>query len=83
MQVLTHQKRPEENLKIVYTSTSWHLYKSHSRRSFKKQDIPDVNIVAGTSFEPNGNFPTVKSPNPEEPEALSRWQWNLAEKING
>jgi phosphomannomutase len=31
----------------------------------------DVNIVAEQA-EPNGNFPTVKSPNPEEPEVLTR-----------
>ena len=40
----------------------------------------DVNIVEEQK-EPNGNFPTVKSPNPEEPEALTM-ALALANKIN-
>jgi phosphoglucomutase len=41
-----------------------------------KAGYSDVNIVPEQA-EPNGDFPTVKSPNPEEPEALSMallWQ---------
>jgi phosphomannomutase len=57
------------NLKIVYTSLHGTSIKS----------IPNVLAIAGYTdvhivpeqAEPDGDFPTVISPNPEEPEALS------------
>ena len=58
----------KENLKIVYTSlhgTSIKLVPA----VLSKAGYTDVNIVPEQA-EPNGDFPTVKSPNPEEPEAL-------------
>lgn len=69
----------KENLKIVFTSLHGTSIKL----------VPDVLAKAGYSnveivkeqAEPNGNFPTVKSPNPEEPEALTM-ALALAEKTN-
>ena len=46
----------------------------------EKAGYKNVHIVE-EQREPNGNFPTVKSPNPEEPEAL-KMAMELAEKTN-
>jgi len=48
--------------------------------ALKRAGFTDVNIVE-EQREPNGDFPTVKSPNPEEPAAL-KMAIELAEKIN-
>lgn len=62
-------KTARENLNIVFTSL----------HGTSITAIPDVLSKAGYTqlhivpeqAEPNGDFPTVKSPNPEEPEALT------------
>lgn len=59
----------KDNLKIVYTSLHGTSIKSIPQ-VLAKAGYNDVNIVPEQA-EPNGDFPTVKSPNPEEPEALS------------
>ncbi len=72
-------KSARENLNIVFTSL----------HGTSITMIPEVLQKAGFSQvhqveeqkEPNGNFPTVKSPNPEEPEAL-KMALELAEKEN-
>lgn len=69
-----------KNLKIVYTSLHGTSIKAIPG-VLEKAGYTDVNIVAEQA-EPNGNFPTVVSPNPEEPEALSM-AMALAEKIGG
>lgn len=69
----------KQNLKIVFTSL----------HGTSITMIPEVLKKAGyTNFqlveeqaEPDGNFPTVESPNPEEPEAL-KMALELAEKTN-
>ncbi|HEY0046112.1 MAG TPA: phospho-sugar mutase [Flavobacterium sp.] len=69
----------KDNLQIVFTSlhgTSIKLVPQTLERAGYK----NVHLVAEQS-EPNGNFPTVKSPNPEEPEALTM-ALALAEKVN-
>ena len=68
-----------KNLKIAYTS----LHGTSIKIVPKVMEIAgysDVNIVPEQA-EPNGDFPTVISPNPEEPEALTM-ALALAEKIN-
>ncbi|WP_396138450.1 phospho-sugar mutase, partial [Flavobacterium sp.] len=57
------------NLKIVYTSLHGTSIKSIPN-VLAKAGYTDVNIVPEQA-EPDGDFPTVISPNPEEPEALS------------
>jgi phosphoglucomutase len=71
--------KAKEDLQIVFTSLHGTSIKS----------IPDVLAQAGYTnvhivpeqAVPNGDFPTVKSPNPEEPEALTM-ALALAEKTN-
>ncbi|HEX9980708.1 MAG TPA: phospho-sugar mutase [Flavobacterium sp.] len=67
------------NLNIVFTSlhgTSIKLVPD----TLAAAGYTNVNLVTEQA-EPNGNFPTVKSPNPEEPEALTM-ALALAEKLN-
>jgi len=67
----------KENLKIVFTSihgTSIKLIPT----ALEKAGFKKVYVVEEQAT-PNGNFPTVKSPNPEEPDAL-KMALDLAEK---
>ena len=67
------------NVKIVFTSlhgTSITLVPE----TLKRAGFNQVHIVEEQA-EPNGNFPTVKSPNPEEPEAL-KMALELANKVD-
>ena len=59
----------KDNLKIVFTSLHGTSIKAVPQ-TLAKAGYNNVNIVAEQA-EPNGDFPTVKSPNPEEPEALT------------
>jgi len=66
------------DLKIVFTSIHGTSIVSVPD-ALKKAGYTDVHIVE-EQREPNGDFPTVKSPNPEEPEAL-KMATDLANKI--
>jgi phosphomannomutase len=66
------------NLKIVYTSLHGTSIKAIPN-VLAKAGYSDVHIVPEQA-EPDGDFPTVISPNPEEPEALSM-AIALADKI--
>lgn len=75
----TFNIKGREDLKIVFTSlhgTSIKLIPEVLKRAGYSQ----VHIVEEQEV-PNGDFPTVKSPNPEEPEALAM-AMELAEKLN-
>ena len=58
----------KSKLKIVFTSLHGTSIVSMPN-AFKKAGFKDVNIVK-EQRKPNGDFPTVTSPNPEEPAAL-------------
>ncbi|MDN3677904.1 phospho-sugar mutase [Flavobacterium paronense] len=68
-----------KNLKIAYTSLHGTSIKMVPK-VLEKAGYTDINIVPEQA-EPNGDFPTVVSPNPEEPEALTM-ALALADKIN-
>ncbi|HAT66097.1 MAG TPA: phosphoglucomutase [Flavobacteriaceae bacterium] len=70
-------KEAKDNLKIVFTSlhgTSITMIP----RVLEEAGYKNLSIVEAQA-EPNGDFPTVVSPNPEEPEAL-KMALELAEK---
>ncbi|WP_447636262.1 phospho-sugar mutase [Flavobacterium microcysteis] len=69
----------KENLNVVYTSLHGTSIKSIPD-VLSKAGYTNVNIVPEQAV-PDGNFPTVKSPNPEEPEALTM-ALALADKLN-
>lgn len=68
-----------DNLKIVFTSLHGTSITTIPE-TLKRAGYSNVHIVEEQA-EPNGNFPTVVSPNPEEPEAL-KMAMELAEKTN-
>ena len=68
----------KSELNIVFTSLHGTSIKSVPA-TLAQAGYTNVNLVAEQS-EPNGDFPTVKSPNPEEPEAL-KMALELADKI--
>ncbi len=72
-------KEAKESLKIVYTSLHGTSIKSIPT-VLEQAGYSNVNSVAEQAI-PDGNFPTVKSPNPEEPEALTM-AMALAEEKN-
>jgi len=72
-------KEDRENLKIVFTSLHGTSIMSIPP-VFEMAGYTQVSIVAEQA-KPDGNFPTVVSPNPEEPEALTI-ALALAEKNN-
>jgi phosphoglucomutase len=58
----------KEDLHIVFTSLHGTSITAIPE-VLKRAGYPKVTVIAEQA-EPDGNFPTVKSPNPEEPEAL-------------
>ncbi len=68
-----------ENLKIVFTSIHGTSIKT-TPIALEKAGFTDINIVEEQA-NPDPYFSTVKSPNPEEPEAL-KMATDLADKIN-
>ncbi len=68
-----------DNLKVVFTSLHGTSIVSIPE-TLKRAGYTDVHIVE-EQREPDGDFPTVKSPNPEEPAAL-KMATDLADEIN-
>ena len=64
-----YQNVGRDNLNIVFTSIHGTTYttipKALAKAGFQKVDLVEEQMI------PSGNFPTVESPNPEEPAALS------------
>lgn len=71
-------KSAKDDLNIVFTSLHGTSIKAVPQ-TLAKAGYTNVNIVPEQAT-PNGDFPTVKSPNPEEPEALTM-AMALAEKL--
>jgi phosphoglucomutase len=69
----------KKNLNVVFTSLHGTSIKLVPE-TLSKAGYTNVNLVPEQSV-PDGNFPTVKSPNPEEPEALTM-ALALADKLN-
>ena len=69
----------KDDLKIVFTSLHGTSITAVPE-TLKRAGYKNVHIVKEQEV-PNGDFPTVKSPNPEEPAAL-KMALELAEKVN-
>ncbi|WP_053990324.1 phospho-sugar mutase [Mangrovimonas sp. TPBH4] len=69
----------KDNLNIVFTPLHGTSITTIPE-TLKRAGFKNVHIVDAQS-EPNGDFPTVASPNPEEPEAL-KMALELAEEVN-
>jgi len=69
----------KDNLNIVFTSLHGTSITTVPE-TLKRAGYKNVHIVEEQRV-PNGDFPTVKSPNPEEPEAL-KMALELADKVN-
>lgn len=69
----------KDNLSIVFTSLHGTSITTVPE-TLKRAGFKNVHIVEEQRI-PNGDFPTVKSPNPEEPEAL-KMALELADKVN-
>ncbi len=69
----------KDDIKIVFTSLHGTSITAVPE-TLEKAGYKNVHIVKEQA-EPDGNFPTVKSPNPEEPEALAI-AMNLAKEID-
>ena len=72
-------KEAKDNLTIVFTSLHGTSITAVPE-TFKRAGYKNVHLVKEQEV-PNGNFPTVVSPNPEEPAAL-KMALELAEKVN-
>ncbi|WP_298894440.1 phospho-sugar mutase [uncultured Psychroserpens sp.] len=73
-------KEAKEHLNIVFTSLHGTSITAIPE-TLERAGYTNVHIVE-EQREPNGDFPTVKSPNPEEPEAL-KMAMQLADKVDG
>ncbi|WP_298758517.1 phospho-sugar mutase [uncultured Psychroserpens sp.] len=73
-------KEAKEHLNIVFTSLHGTSITAIPE-TLERAGYTNVHIVE-EQREPNGDFPTVKSPNPEEPEAL-KMAMQLANKVDG
>ncbi|OBX24629.1 phosphoglucomutase [Gelidibacter algens] len=69
----------KDNLTVVFTSLHGTSITTVPE-TLKRAGYKNVHLVKEQEV-PNGDFPTVKSPNPEEPEAL-KMALELAEKVN-
>ena len=79
MEASLYQNVGRENLNIVFTSIHGTTYTT-IQKALKKAGFTKVDLVEEQMI-PSGNFPTVDSPNPEEPSAL-RMAMDLAKIKN-